>query len=151
MTRYQVEHITGVSSGTTYSVPGCDNLQTFNLCWADEVCRSRTRAGAARVRYPGDYYRYMQEAKPLVEQLTARVPVQGADGLVRAMAEQYGLLKAVEELVGAPGFARVSVPPEKPLEFDAADKWAIPRLVASLAGVPLRARAAGSPAATGGG
>lgn len=136
LTRYQVEHITGVSSGTSYSVPGCDNLQTFNLCYADDVCRSRTKAGAQRVRYPGDYYRYMQEAKPLVDALTARLPVQGADGLTRALAENYGMLKTVAEIVASPRFATIAPPPGKELVFDANDKWAIPRLAASLVGSP---------------
>ncbi|HWH07993.1 MAG TPA: DNA primase large subunit PriL [Candidatus Thermoplasmatota archaeon] len=102
LTRYQVEHITGVTSGTTYSVPGCDNLQTFNLCYADDLCRTRTRDGNARVRYPGDYYRYMHEVKPAVDDLARRVPLANPQALARAMAENYAVAKAFVALVQAP-------------------------------------------------
>ena len=104
MTRYQVEHITGVSSGTTYSVPGCDNLQTFNLCLADDLCRTKTKAGVARVRYPGDYYRYLVEAKPVAEAIAAKFPLEGIAHLVRALAQSYGRFKAFERLVASPYF-----------------------------------------------
>ena len=109
LTRYQVEHITGVTSGTTYSVPGCDNLQTFNLCHADDLCRSRTRDGNARVRYPGDYYRYMQEVKPAVDALHARVPLANPQALARAMAENYGVAKAFVAIVDAPWLQGVTL------------------------------------------
>jgi hypothetical protein len=102
MTRYQVEHITGVSSGTTYNVPGCDNLQTFNLCHADDLCRTTFRDGRARVRYPGDYYRFMQEAKPHVDAIALRVPIANPARLVWHAARQYSLLKRLEALAQRP-------------------------------------------------
>jgi DNA primase large subunit len=38
-TRYQVEHITGVTSGTEYSPPGCDTMKTYGLCIEpDRLC-----------------------------------------------------------------------------------------------------------------
>lgn len=100
LTRYQVEHITGVTSGTTYNVPGCDNLQTFNLCYADDLCRTKFKDGRPRVRYPGDYYRYLAEAKPHVDAIAETVPLANADVLVRAAAMNYALLKKLENIVG---------------------------------------------------
>jgi DNA primase large subunit len=39
-TRYQVEHITGVTSGTEYSTPGCDTMRTYGICFEpDSLCR----------------------------------------------------------------------------------------------------------------
>jgi len=38
-TRYQVEHIIGVTSGTEYSPPGCDTMKTYGLCIEpDRLC-----------------------------------------------------------------------------------------------------------------
>ncbi|HUR68297.1 MAG TPA: DNA primase large subunit PriL [Candidatus Thermoplasmatota archaeon] len=97
LTRYQVEHITGVTSGTSYSVPGCDNLQTFNLCYMDDLCRTKTRAGVARVRYPGDYYRYMLEAKTEVDLIAARLPLANPEALAFAGAMHYPTLLRIRE------------------------------------------------------
>jgi DNA primase large subunit len=59
MTRYQVEHITGVSSGTTYSPPSCQAMQTFGICYdPDDTCRSRKKDGSPRVTHPLSYYRF---------------------------------------------------------------------------------------------
>lgn len=59
LTRYQVEHITGVTSGTAYSPPGCQAMQTFGICYnADDTCRSRKKDGSARVTHPLNYYRF---------------------------------------------------------------------------------------------
>ncbi len=59
LTRYQVEHITGVTSGTTYSPPSCQAMQTFGICYnADDTCRSRKRDGTPRVTHPLSYYRF---------------------------------------------------------------------------------------------
>jgi DNA primase large subunit len=39
-TRYQVEHITGLSSGTKYTPPGCDTMKTYSLCYKpDHICK----------------------------------------------------------------------------------------------------------------
>ncbi|HEX2022167.1 MAG TPA: DNA primase large subunit PriL [Candidatus Thermoplasmatota archaeon] len=104
LTRYQVEHITGVSSGTVYSVPGCDNLQTFNLCAPDDLCRSRTKAGEARVRFPGDYYRYLSEAGAAVDAIERSVPLAKREVLVAAAARQFALLRRLQEIAAHPGF-----------------------------------------------
>lgn len=59
LTRYQVEHITGVTSGTVYSPPSCQAMQTFGICYnADDTCRSRKKDGSARVTHPLNYYRF---------------------------------------------------------------------------------------------
>lgn len=59
LTRYQVEHITGVTSGTTYSPPSCQAMQTFGICYnADDTCRSRKKDGSPRVTHPLSYYRF---------------------------------------------------------------------------------------------
>ncbi|HET6404234.1 MAG TPA: DNA primase large subunit PriL [Candidatus Thermoplasmatota archaeon] len=97
LTRYQVEHITGVTSGTSYSVPGCDNLQTFNLCYADALCTTKTRDGRARVRYPGDYYRYVLEAKKEVDVIAARVPLANPERLALAAAMHFPTLRKLQE------------------------------------------------------
>jgi DNA primase large subunit len=51
MTRYQVEHIAGVTgSRTRYTPPKCDTLRTHGVCTnPDDLCR--------RVRHPLSYYR----------------------------------------------------------------------------------------------
>jgi len=59
LTRYQVEHITGVTSGTAYSPPSCQAMQTFGICYdPDDTCRSRKKDGSARVTHPLNYYRF---------------------------------------------------------------------------------------------
>lgn len=58
--RYQVEHITGSSSSTSYKAPGCDKMKTFGLCasdGSDQLCR--------RAKTPLWYYqqKWRQEKK----------------------------------------------------------------------------------------
>ncbi len=51
--RYQIEHITGEISSTSYKPPGCDKLKTYGLCPSeeiDEICK--------RTNHPLSYYRY---------------------------------------------------------------------------------------------
>ena len=51
-TRYQVEHITGGTSPTSYSPPGCDKMRTYGLCPTekmDDLCRKK--------RHPSSYYK----------------------------------------------------------------------------------------------
>ncbi len=51
-TRYQVEHITGSSSATAYTPPGCDKMRTYGICPADKIddmCK--------RKRHPLSYYK----------------------------------------------------------------------------------------------
>ena len=36
-TRYQVEHITGDSSSTSYKSPGCDKMRTYGICPVDKM------------------------------------------------------------------------------------------------------------------
>lgn len=109
LTRYQVEHITGVTSSTVYSVPGCDNLQTFNMCYADDLCRSKTKAGAVRVRYPGDYYRYVSEASDVLDVLATKIRVPDAKPLARALAMSYGPMARLREIVQSPEFQSLEV------------------------------------------
>jgi len=50
-TRYQVEHITGESSSTSYKSPGCDKMRTYGICPSDKMdalCRE--------IRHPLGYY-----------------------------------------------------------------------------------------------
>jgi len=59
-TRYQVEHITGVSSSTEYKCPGCDKMRTYGICpmeKMDDLCK--------KVRHPLTYYstKWKQEKK----------------------------------------------------------------------------------------
>jgi len=51
-TRYQVEHITGSTSSTTYTPPGCGKMRTYGICPADkmdDLCK--------RKRHPLSYYK----------------------------------------------------------------------------------------------
>lgn len=51
--RYQIEHITGEISSTSYKPPGCDKLKTYGLCPSeeiDEICK--------KTNHPLSYYRY---------------------------------------------------------------------------------------------
>jgi DNA primase large subunit len=51
-TRYQIEHITGDTSATSYKAPGCDKLKTYGICPSediDELCR--------RIPHPISYYK----------------------------------------------------------------------------------------------
>ena len=52
-TRYQIEHITGNISSTSYKPPGCDKMRTYGICpvdKADEICK--------RKRHPLSYYKF---------------------------------------------------------------------------------------------
>lgn len=49
--RYQVEHITGVLSSTSYKPPGCEKMRTYGICPVDKIdalCRKK--------RHPVSYY-----------------------------------------------------------------------------------------------
>jgi DNA primase large subunit len=51
-TVYQVEHITGRISSTSYTPPGCDKMRTYGICPVDkidELCRKK--------KHPMSYYR----------------------------------------------------------------------------------------------
>lgn len=64
LTRYQVEHITGKSSGTEYSPPGCQAMKTFGICYnEDNWCRSTRSGGERIVGHPLTYYRWMGRRK----------------------------------------------------------------------------------------
>jgi DNA primase large subunit len=51
-TRYQVEHITGKISSTSYKPPGCAKMRTYGICPVEEMedlCK--------KTRHPMSYYR----------------------------------------------------------------------------------------------
>ena len=51
-TRYQVEHITGKISSTSYTPPGCEKMRTYGICPSDEMddlCKKK--------RHPLSYYK----------------------------------------------------------------------------------------------
>jgi DNA primase large subunit len=51
-TRYQIEHITGDKSSTSYTPPGCDKMRTYGICSIeeiDEICKKK--------RHPLNYYK----------------------------------------------------------------------------------------------
>ena len=55
-TRYQVEHISGKTSGTQYSPPKCDTLVSTGVCpGPNALCR--------QIRHPLSYYRVMAESE----------------------------------------------------------------------------------------
>ncbi len=65
LTRYQVEHITGRSSGTEYTPPGCQAMKTYGICYNEDTwCRStRGKDGERIVTHPLTYYRWMLRRK----------------------------------------------------------------------------------------
>jgi DNA primase large subunit len=51
-TRYQVEHITGKISSTSYTPPGCEKMRTYGICPTeeiDDICKKK--------RHPLSYYK----------------------------------------------------------------------------------------------
>jgi len=57
-TKYQIDHITGEISGTTYSPPECSTMKTNAVCYnPDELCRVEW------VKHPLIYYRAKQRRK----------------------------------------------------------------------------------------
>ena len=50
-TRYQIEHITGEGSSTSYKAPGCEKLKTYGLCPSEEM-----DALCKKVHHPLGYY-----------------------------------------------------------------------------------------------
>jgi len=51
-TRYQIEHITGKFSSTSYTPPGCEKMRTYGICPTDEIddlCKKK--------RHPLSYYK----------------------------------------------------------------------------------------------
>jgi len=51
-TRYQIEHITGSTSATSYTPPGCEKMRTYGICPVekiDDLCKRR--------RHPLSYYK----------------------------------------------------------------------------------------------
>jgi DNA primase large subunit len=65
MTRYQVEHITGKTSGTEYSPPGCQAMKTYSICYnEDDWCRRERPDGSGRyVNHPLSYYKWALKRK----------------------------------------------------------------------------------------
>lgn len=106
LTRYQVEHITGVSSGTTYSPPGCQAMQTFGICYnPDETCRSRKKDGDLRVKHPLSYYRYHKEAHDAMAPILAAVPVANPDAMRMRGATFYPFLRRMQDIGAEPHLA----------------------------------------------
>lgn len=64
MTRYQVEHITGKSSSTEYTPPGCQAMKTYGICYnPDRWCESKAPDGHLYVTHPLSYYRWALKRK----------------------------------------------------------------------------------------
>lgn len=58
--RYQIDHITGATSSTSYKCPGCDKMRTYGICPTekmDGLCK--------RIHHPLNYYstKWRQEKK----------------------------------------------------------------------------------------
>ena len=76
LTRYQVEHVTGVSGSTVYSPPSCTTMQTARLCTPDAVCAKRRKDNKPLVTHVMDYYEYKEWLKARDARKQARVPSQ---------------------------------------------------------------------------
>jgi DNA primase large subunit len=49
-TRYQIEHISGITSGTKYTPPECSTMRSYGICYnADDLCKT--------IKHPLSYYR----------------------------------------------------------------------------------------------
>ena len=51
--RYQVEHISGTTSSTSYVSPGCEKMRSYGICpieKMDDLCK--------KIRHPLNYYKY---------------------------------------------------------------------------------------------
>ncbi len=49
-TRYQIEHISGITSGTKYTPPECSTMKSYGICFEpDDLCK--------RIKHPLSYYR----------------------------------------------------------------------------------------------
>jgi DNA primase large subunit len=62
-TRYQVEHISGSTSSTSYAPPGCDKMRTYGICPVDKIddlCK--------RTHHPMGYYRAKWREKEVNEE-----------------------------------------------------------------------------------
>lgn len=58
MTRYQVEHITGVISSTEYTPPSCSTMKSHGVCYnPDTLCKQEWMG------HPLKYYRYKERQK----------------------------------------------------------------------------------------
>lgn len=56
-TRYQIEHISGITSGTKYTPPECSTMKSYGICYdPDELC--------ARIKHPLSYYRLKGKKRP---------------------------------------------------------------------------------------
>ncbi|MHB8586052.1 MAG: hypothetical protein ACYDDF_09515 [Thermoplasmatota archaeon] len=66
LTRYQVEHITGKTSGTEYTPPGCQAMKTYGICYnPDSRCNAARQDGSRYVTHPLSYYRWaLKERRP---------------------------------------------------------------------------------------
>lgn len=78
-TRYQVEHITGKSSGTEYSPPTCATMQTWGICPLEEM---DARCNHPTVTSPMGYYRWA--ARDVTRK---QAPVQPEEKAIEATPE----------------------------------------------------------------
>ncbi|HLF05700.1 MAG TPA: DNA primase large subunit PriL [Thermoplasmata archaeon] len=86
LTRYQVEHITGKTSGTKYTPPNCATMLTYGLCCqrVKEVeCRDHGRDGRCQeawLKHPLSYYRskIRAEKKKSDSKTRSRAPAENA-------------------------------------------------------------------------
>ncbi len=57
-TRYQVEHITGETSGTEYTPPECATMRSYGICYEpDKLCNH------PKIKHPLTYYRIKQSPR----------------------------------------------------------------------------------------
>lgn len=55
-TRYQIEHISGITSGTKYTPPECSTMKSYGICYEpDGLCN--------RIKHPLSYYRIKGKRK----------------------------------------------------------------------------------------
>jgi len=72
--RYQVEHISGVTSGTEYSPPECSTMKSNGLCYEpDRLCVNKY----GDIRHPLTYYRVKCRPKPSAAPKESPPPTEG--------------------------------------------------------------------------
>lgn len=76
MTRYQVDHITGVTSGVDYLPPECSTMKSYGICvGADSLC------GRPWMQHPLTYYRVKGKPKQGVKAKPRKIsPGEGDSG-----------------------------------------------------------------------
>jgi len=91
--RYQVDHITGVTSGTEYSVPKCETMRSYGLCRDPDILCGQTihPVGYYRARRKrSDFDAVVKVASSFGSRLTGPKPVNSPGTVDRVAPDTVG-------------------------------------------------------------